>query len=71
MAKTYDADSGTPVTNNDTAGTGTSNVQPMPANGAMASIINIPPQIAVTLVWVALGFVIAWYFMRGPGQKSS
>jgi len=27
-----------------------------------ASIINIPPQIATTVCWIALGFALCWWF---------
>lgn len=30
----------------------------------VASIINIPPQIATTVCWVALGVAIGWYIFR-------
>lgn len=30
-------------------------------NNTVASIINIPPQIAVTIFWVAVGFGICWW----------
>lgn len=44
-------------------------VKPIP-KGQMASVINIPPQIAVTVCWVALGFGIAWWLLeRRDGRQ--
>jgi hypothetical protein len=35
--------------------------------GTVASIINVPPQIAVTIFWVAVGFGLCWWLSkRGP-----
>lgn len=65
MAKTYDADSGADVTGNAVP------LTPVSSNGSMASIINIPPQIAVTLVWVALGFAIGVYVSHMWTKKSA
>jgi hypothetical protein len=42
------------------ASTGKPQVMPMPKQ-QMASIINVPPQIAVTICWVALGIGIGLY----------
>ncbi len=44
--------------------------QPMvarPPQYTIPSIINIPPQIAVTVFWVALGFGLCWWLM---GKRS-
>jgi len=38
-------------------------------NSQMASVINIPPQIAVTVCWVALGFGICWWLMDRQNTK--
>jgi hypothetical protein len=56
---TFDADTGTPVTADIP-------VTPSPMNGTstIPSVINIPPQIAVTVCWIALGFAICWYLTR-------
>jgi hypothetical protein len=48
---TIDADNGQVVT-----------PTPMPTPPTTASIINLPPQIATTLCWIGLGFVLCWYF---------
>ncbi|MDE2105989.1 MAG: hypothetical protein KGL39_52690 [Patescibacteria group bacterium] len=61
MKKTFDADTGQPVTD----------AAPLTTpNGTVASIVNIPPQIATTIVWVALGFAICWYLTR-PKRRDS
>lgn len=40
-------------------------------HGTVASIINIPPQIAVTIFWVAVGFGLCWWLMDRMPRKST
>jgi len=60
---TFDADSGAPI--NDTTASTTSSTIPT------ASIINVPPQIAVTICWIAVGFALCWYMTRPKRRGES
>lgn len=50
-----------PVVDNSTA---SGILTTIPPQYTMASIINIPPQIATTVCWVAVGVAIGWWLFR-------
>lgn len=58
--QTFEADTGQPV-----------NPQPIPQspNWQVPSMVKIPPQIATTLCWVALGFGIALWLEHRRNSK--
>jgi hypothetical protein len=56
---TLDADTGTPVPD-----------APVVTNSGIPSVINIPPQIAVTVCWIAVGFAACWYLTRPKRNQS-
>jgi hypothetical protein len=64
-ASTYDADTGETVQ--------PPPVQPYPMrNGyTVPSLINIPPQVAVTVFWVAVGFGLCWWMTGQKGNRGN
>ncbi len=39
--------------------------------GTVASVINIPPQIATTVCWVAVGFALCWWLTGKREEKKN